>query len=87
MTSRSGFCKVTLAVSSLCFCKSAAVSFIPFASMTDSESDKLMDQEKGLPALTEVSISVFAEFIHVFNYSEADLLKILKIFLETKGQT
>lgn len=65
--------------------------------MLDSKLDKFVDLEKGTPAFSHVSTSVFApvsgialtpaEFILVLKYSEAELLRNLKIFLESKGLT
>ena len=59
--------------------------------MLGSESDKLAGPEKGTPALSHASAPVFAPAptpakIQTPKYTKADLLRILKIFLETKGQ-
>ena len=91
MASRSSFCRATLAVKpGSCSCKAAAS--VPPASKSDSKSDELGAPEKGTPTPSHVSAPSHASApapvkpILALKYNEADLMKILKIFYETKGQ-
>ena len=69
-----------------------AAASAPPTSRSDSKSDKLGASEKGTPvpsytsAPSHASTSAPVEPTLALKYSEADLIRILKIFLETKGQ-
>ena len=59
--------------------------------MSGSESDKLAGPEKGTPAPSHASAPIFTPAstpaeTQTPKYTKADLLRILKIFSETKGQ-
>lgn len=88
MALRLGSCKAILMVAlSSYFCKST-VSFIPTASRSNSKSGKLTGLEKGTPSSNYVGVFAFIllKSILTIKYIKADLIKILKIFLETKSQ-
>ena len=91
MASRSSSRRATPAVGpSFRSCKAAASA--PPASKLDSKSDELRPPVKGTLAPSYASASSHANaFVPVkpilaLKYSKADLMRILKIFLETKGQ-
>ena len=69
-----------------------ATTSAPPASSSDSESDELRAPEKGIPAPSHASAPSHAnapalvEPTLALKYSEADLIRILKIFSETKSQ-
>ena len=77
-------------------CKAA--DFAPPASRSDSKFDELRATKKGTPASSHVSAYSHASALSyasapalvepnlALKYSKADLMRILKIFLETKGQ-
>ena len=85
MASRSGSCKATLAVGLGSRSRKTTTSALP-AFKSDSKSDELGAPEKRTPAPSHVSAPTPVEPILALKYSEADLMRILKIFLETKGQ-
>ena len=64
-------------------CKVTAAISAPPNSISDSKSNKLVGQENNT---TAPSISALTE-IQTPMYTEADLLRIFKIFSETNGQT
>ena len=92
--SRSDFCKAIPAVGlGSHFCNSA-ITFVLPAFRSNSKSDKFEAQEKGTSAPTHTNIlasshanaPALAESTLALKYSKMDLIRILKIFLETKGQ-
>ena len=91
MASRSSSHRATPALRPGSRSRKAATSASP-TPRSDSKSDELRAPKKSTPALSHVSVpshtSIPApvEPILVFKYSKADLMRILKIFLETKGQ-
>ena len=91
MASRSGSCRATPVVGQDSRSRKAAASAPP-ASRSDSEFDKLGAPKKGTPASNHASDPSHAsapapvEPTLALKYSEADLMRILKIFSETKGQ-
>ena len=85
MASRSSSYRATPAVRQGSRSRKVAAS-APFASRSDSESDELMAPEKGIPAPSHASAPALVEPTLALKYSEADLMRILKIFSETKGQ-
>ena len=96
MTSRLGSHRAILAVRP--GSRSRKTVAAPPASKSDSKSDKLGAKEKSTPAPSHASASSHAsapsyasvpaviEPTLALKYSKADLMRILKIFLETKGQ-
>ena len=85
MASRSGSRRATPAVRpGSRSCKAAAS--VPPASRSDSKSDELGVPEKSTAALSHASAPAPAESTLALKYSKADLMRILKIFSETKGQ-
>ena len=97
MASKSGSCKAILAVGpGSHFCKAAA-SASPI-SRSDSKSDKLGALEKGtsapsyastpnqVSASSQASTPTPVKPTLALKYSEVNLMRILKIFLGTKGQ-
>ena len=74
-------------------CKSVIASAPP-AYRSNSKSDELKTLKKGIlapsyastPIPTYISAIALAESTLAFKYSEADLITILKIFLEVKNQ-
>ena len=85
MASRSGSCRATPAVGQGSRSRKAAASAPP-ASRSDSKSDELGALEKCTPAPSHASAPAPVEPILALKYSKADLMRILKIFSETKGQ-
>ena len=85
MASRLGFYRTTPAVGQSSRSRKAAASAPP-ASRSDSESDELWAPEEDTPAPSHASAPALVEPTLALKYSEADLMRILKIFLETKGQ-
>ena len=96
MASRSGSCRaIPIVALDFYSCKSV-VGFTPSVSRSDSKSDELAGSEKGIPAPSHAStptpiyitasVLTLAKSTPALKYSEADLIKILKIFLETKSQ-
>ena len=102
MASRSGSYKATLAVvPGFSSCK-GIIGSAPRISRSDSKFDELGAPEKGTSAPSHTSTSALshistpasrpasapdlAESTLALKYSKADLMKILKIFLKTKGQ-
>ena len=83
--SKSGFCKATPAVEPG-FRSRKANAFAPPAFKSDSKSDELKVPEKGNPAPSHVSAPALVESTLALKYNKTDLIKILKIFLETKSQ-
>lgn len=55
---------------------------------SDNKSDKLAGLEKSILDLSHTNVSAFTptKSILAFKYSKVDLIRILKIFLETKNQ-
>lgn len=94
MASRSGACRTTLVVRLGSRSRKGVVGLAPPLSRSDSKFNKLGALEKGIPAPSHASTPfpshtsalILAESTFTLKYSEADLIKILKIFLETKGQ-
>ena len=83
--SRLGSCKATPAVRPGSYsCK--ATTSAPSTFRLDSKSDKLGAPRKGTPAHSHTSAPIPAESILALKYSKADLIRILKIFSEIKGQ-
>lgn len=93
MALRSGSCRITLTASRPRLCKNAAVSSALPAFLSDSKTNKLAGQQRGTPAPSHRSFPISAltpasaQFFQALKYIEAHLLRILKIFLEIKGQT
>ena len=94
MASKSGSFKATPIVGpGSCSCKDVVDSAPPI-SRSNSKSDELGAPEKGspapnhasIPASSHASTSTLAESTLALKYSKTDLMKILKIFSETKGQ-
>ena len=84
MVSWSDFRKATLAVGPGSCSRKAAASAPP-ASRSNNKSNKLGALKKCTSALSYVSAFFLPKSTLALNYSKADLLKILKIFLETKS--
>ena len=82
--SKSGFCRTTPAIESSS--RSRKADAVPPTSRSDCKSNELGTLEKSTLATSHASAPTLAESILALKYSEADLMKILKIFLETKGQ-
>ena len=97
MASRSGSCRATSAVrpgSRSCKAAASAIS----SSKSDSKSNELGAPKKGTSAFSHTSAPSHTnasshanaptpvELTLALKYSKADLIKILKIFLETKSQ-
>ena len=91
MASRSSSCRATPAIRQGSYSRKAAASAPP-ASRSDSESDELGAPKKDTPAPSHVSTPSRASALALveptlaLKYSEADLMRILKIFSETKDQ-
>ena len=85
MASKSGSRRATPVVEQGSRSRKAATSALP-ASKSDSESDKLEATEKGTPAPSYASAPTLVEPTLALKYNEADLMRILKIFSEIKGQ-
>ena len=85
MTSRSGSRRATPAVGQGSRSRKAAASAPP-APRSDSDSDELGAPEKSTPAPSHASAPAPVEPTLALKYSEADLIRILKIFSETKSQ-
>lgn len=85
MASRFGFCKaISVVVLDYYSCKGAISSFL-LTFRSDSMSDKFASPENITFALNRASIFASAK-VQTPKYTEADLLRILKIFSEIKGQ-
>ena len=84
MTSRSGSYRATPTVGPGSRSRKTVASTPPI-SRSDSKSDELGALEKGTPAPSHMSTPALVEPTLASKYSEADLIRILKIFLETKG--
>ena len=85
MASKSSSCRATLVIGlGSCSCKAAV--FAPPTFRSNSESDELGAPEKSIPAFSYANATIPVEPILALKYSEADLMRILKIFLETKSQ-
>ena len=85
MASKSGSCRATQAVRpGSRSCKAAAST--PPASRSDSKSDELGASEKSTLASSHASVFTLVESTLALKYSKADLMRIVKIFSETKGQ-
>lgn len=94
MASKSSSCRATLAVGlGSRFCNSAVAFFLP-VSRSNSKSDEVRAPEKSIlapshtntPVPSHASAFAPAKSILALKYSKADLMRILKIFLETKDQ-
>ena len=85
MASRSGSCRATPAVGQGSRSYKAVASAPP-AFRSDSESDEFGAPEKGTSAPSHASAPAPVKPILALKYSETDLMRILKIFSETKGQ-
>ena len=85
MVSRSGSCRATPVVRpGFCSCKAAASA--PLVSRLNSKSDKLGASKIGSPASSYAITPAQAKSTLALKYSKADLMRILKILLKTKGQ-
>ena len=91
MASRSSSCRA-IPVIELGFRSRKTAAFAPPASRLDSKSEELGVPEKGTSApshasaLNHASTPALVEPILALKYSKADLIRILKICLKTKGQ-
>lgn len=86
MASRSDFYRTISAVAlGVYSCKSVISSSALPAFISNDKLNKLAGQKKATLALNGANASAAAVFIYFFKYNEADLLRILKIFLEIKG--
>ena len=94
MTSRSGSCKATPTIGLGSRSYKSVVGSVSPTSRSNNKFNELVTLEKGTPApdyvstpaLSYASASALAESTLALKYSEADLMKILKIFSKTKGQ-
>lgn len=82
--SRFSFYKAILMIkSSFCSCKDTINSILP-TSMSNSKFDKFTSKEKVTYVLDKASASILTE-VQTSKYNKIDLLRILKILLETKS--
>ena len=85
MASRSGFRRATSVVGlGSCFYKAAAS--VPPAFRSDNKYNELGAPEKNTPAPSHTNSPTLVELILALQYSKVDLMRILKIFLETISQ-